>query len=421
MKPRKEPFWGATDAQRVDSRDWQEPNFGYSVETIYGLEAFLALKDQWVDLAQQDPSVSPYITWNWIKGWIEVWGAGRDFVTLVCRQHDQVVGIVPFFWKTKPSPLEVRKLWMVGFSDGAGGNGLTEEPLFVMEPNRILRENIWKAVHRKLESMLIDGGWDAAAYRRFGMGIEGCSLVEVRQLTINVQEFHRGCEVVSLPDTWEKYLKTISKSMRENIPYYPKKFVKEGLSYIVETVALSEVEETLDALIALHKKRTYLDPTMQHMDYFAEPRQQHLFKLSVSRMVENGEAHVVVLRVEGKIVAAQVFLQNQHTLLAHYSGFDPDWSKYSPLFVLQTEVIRQAIAKGFTTMNLLRGNAEWQKRWGAQPAEPIVDITLAKRLPVARIRQVLQDHEGQLVKRFGKAKAIRKFRASYELRQIRSA
>ena len=390
------------------------------LDVIVGIDGLNSLKQVWDTIVNDDPNSSPFLSWEWLQSWIQVYGHKRELVTLVCREDNKIVGIVPFSWKKHVSVLGLRKLWMVGFQSGIGTNGLTEEPMMALNHRPETRERVWSAVHHQLKQMLETGPWDSIAYRKFGQGIEGCTLLESKGKSVVVQQYLRGCEYIQLPKTWDEYLKTISKSMRENIPYYRKKFMKEGIDIIIEPVELKDLKTSIDALVALHKKRTYLDESNLHVDYFAHPKQRSLLEHALEKMIPTGEAQLVVLKANGIIIAAQMFLQSDNMLIAHYSGFDPEWSRFSPLFVLQTSVIRQAIERGVGTMNLLRGNALWQRRWGASAVDQIIDITLAKRTILPRVRQVIQTQETKVVQKLINVEPVKRVRATYRMSQIKS-
>ncbi len=392
-----------------------------TVEVEIGLDRLLALENEWSRLISTHITASPYCSWSWVLGWIRAFRKGREFMTLVCRSNGQIVAIVPFTWQKRTSPLELRKLWMLGFHSGIRTNGLTEEPIFAIDSHAANHEMIWPAVHAQLRELVLRGDWDAVGYRRFGNGPEQCSVLDSEAGTIDVRKYCRGCEYIQLPTTWEDYLKMVSKSMRENIPYYRKKFHKAGFDFRVENLAPEEVAEGLKRLIGLHKLRTYSDVSQEHFDYFAHPSSRKLAFEAVDEMVQRGAARLVVLRVNDEIIAAQVFLQNEHTLLAHYSGFDPAWSKFSPLFVLQSEVFRAAIEQGYRTINLLRGNADWQRRWAAQATNRIVDVTIANRSTLSRLRQKIRHQEGTAFRKVSQSNAVRKVQATVFAMQTRRA
>jgi CelD/BcsL family acetyltransferase involved in cellulose biosynthesis len=60
-------------------------------------------------------------------------------------------------------------------------------------------------------------------------------------------------------------------------------------------------------------------------------------------------------------------LESPGRLLAHHASFAPESAHFSPLFILQTEVIKDAISRGLRMLDLLPGNAPWQQRRRAKP------------------------------------------------------
>lgn len=410
IKPRDEVRGGFSGVEQL------------SVDVEIGLGRLLSLEDEWQRLIATNPGSSPYCNWSWVLGWIRAFRKGREFLTLVCRNREQeIVAIVPFTWQKLTSPLEVRKLWMLGFHSGIRTNGLTEEPIYALDLRDASQEAIWTSIHARLRTLVEVGSWDSVAYRRFGNGPEQCSVLASEVGTLEVRDFHRGCEYIQLPETWEEYLKMVSKSMRENIPYYRKKFIKAGIDYRVETLDPNETADGLQRLIDLHKLRTYSDASQEHFDYFAHASSRKLAFEALEEMTQRGAARLVVLRANDEIIAAQVFLQNGHTLLAHYSGFDPAWSKFSPLFVLQSEVFREAISQGYRTVNLLRGNAEWQRRWAANATNRIIDVTIARRSTLSRIRQKIRHQEGTAIRKVSQSQTVRKVQATVFAIQTRKA
>lgn len=395
------------------AEDWLGNSSKSSVEVLVGREYFLALRDDWIRLVSADPQATPFMNWDWVQSWSNAYGVGREFLTLVVRESGSIVAIVPFTWKLQVSPLEIRKLWMLAFDPNLSTNGLTEEPVFAMADGSAFREKIWSLVHMRLRALVDSGRWDAIAYRKFGRGFEGGSVIQVRDDSIETEQYWRGSEYISLPADWQVFKKGLSKSMRENIPYYRRRLKKDGHEYLVRFVQPHQASKAIDHLVRLHKLRTYADSTMQHVDYFGDDRQVQLLKEAAVRMTAQGSMRIAVLKVGRNVIAAQAFLVDEKSVIAHYSGFDPKWSKYSPLFILQSHVFEEMLKAGVQSLNLLRGNADWQRRWGASSRNQIVDVSINRRTLVPRIRQSIQYHESRIMHKLSNNRTVRRTRASY--------
>ena len=367
-------------------------NFSNSicVDVVLGAPALLRLEAQWNAITSSNSNPSPFSSWNWIKNWIEIFGADQNIVTLVCRNGQEVVGIVPFAWKQGIFPLSMRKLCMIASQTIISDKGVTEEPVFAIKSQPQIRDLVLSATHSKLKQMLLSGPWDCIAYRRFGQGIEGCSLVEMKKDCVVTQRYSRGSEFVHVSESWEEYLDSLSKSTNRKISYFRKKFQKANVHLTVEEVLVEEAEAAIETLVSFHNMRVCLGPNCKEVDSFNDPRQVALLIQAMKDMIPVGDARIVVLKANDQIIAVQVFLKSGSMLVAHHSGFDPQWTKFRPVFVLQSYVIQGATREGIKTLSFIRGNTFKQETWGAKSHNQIIDITIAKTSLLPRIRQTIK-------------------------------
>jgi CelD/BcsL family acetyltransferase involved in cellulose biosynthesis len=72
---------------------------------------------------------------------------------------------------------------------------------------------------------------------------------------------------------------------------------------------------------------------------------------------------VFELHVAGRVVATRIGFVIGRALYLYYSGYDPDWSRYSVMTTTVVETIKYAIANGITQVNLSPGNDVSKTRW----------------------------------------------------------
>ncbi len=273
----------------------------------------------------------------------------------------------------------------MGYNGELEPNGLTEEPLYVIQPGYEVQ--VFSETAKYLSDGLSKGKWDCVQF--------GIWHSEARVLSESAREemnrhicwtkHKAGMNLVKLPETWSVYKKELSKSMRENLPYYPKLLKRHDLDSAIEVLTeVDEVEAAVGELVRLHRLRVEQDPNHSHENYFQTIDQERFYIEAVVGMLPLKEAFVAKLVIEGDTAAVQVFLRKQDTLLVHYSGFDPKYSKYSPLFILQARVFQDALESGVQHLDLMAGNALWQKRWNALPVNSYSKV-LAVRKHVASI------------------------------------
>jgi CelD/BcsL family acetyltransferase involved in cellulose biosynthesis len=70
------------------------------------------------------------------------------------------------------------------------------------------------------------------------------------------------------------------------------------------------------------------------------------------------------LRIASKIVATRIGFVVGDSLYLYYSGFDPQWARYSVMTTTVAEAIKYAIAQGLTTVNLSPAKDVSKTRWG---------------------------------------------------------
>jgi CelD/BcsL family acetyltransferase involved in cellulose biosynthesis len=73
---------------------------------------------------------------------------------------------------------------------------------------------------------------------------------------------------------------------------------------------------------------------------------------------------VFQLEIAGQVVASRIGFIVSGSLYLYYSGFDPEWSKYSVMTTAVAEAIKYAIEQGLKTVNLSPGNDISKTRWG---------------------------------------------------------
>jgi len=348
---------------------------------------FLDLRENWQQIISQSPQQNAIHEFEYLFGWWKAFGIrcpksqrpGHLHVIVVSK-GDAVIGILPFFY-FDVSFLSLRRLRPMGYAGRLEPFDLTEEPLIAIVPGSeeiVLNESI-----AEIEKGLTDGTWDCAILRWFGN-------LQVSKRSEYWSRFKRkvGSAYVNLPRDWNTFRNGLSRSMRDNLPYYGRLLTRHGHEWHVEIITGSNWNRALQDLIHLHRLRATLSNDPNRLSHFTHP--EHVaFIDELKSLPGNTRAFVGTLRVNDEVIAAQLYLDDGLTLICSYSGHDPAWSRYSPLFVLQVEMIKSAIARGVKRLDLLCGEADWQERWRPTRDFPINKLTLASKRLLPTLRCVL--------------------------------
>ena len=350
---------------------------------------FLSLESEWRRLSIAQTRHSPTSDWAWLLSWWKVIGStcpktrrqGQVHMVVI-ESGSRPVAIFPFVHH-KTSWWEPRRLRPMGYSGEFEPSGLTEEPVGVWTGTE--EKEAKQLLESHLQELITSGRYDCAIFRHLTAKADSKTQIDFRQITL--RKVKQGPWIIDLPNDWSMFRKQLSKSMRDNLPYYPKLLKRAGLTFeIRKYTEESEVRAAVDRLIDLHKQRVHSEQANGHRDYFAHGWEQKMLEEGICRMAADGKGFIASLVVGGEEVAMQTFLTDRDRLVVHYSGFAPSYAKYSPLLILQSEIFKEAMQQGITEVDLLFGSAQWQKRWGARAKEQDARTTVVSTRPIAVLR-----------------------------------
>jgi CelD/BcsL family acetyltransferase involved in cellulose biosynthesis len=363
-----DPELGNSDLPRgaiaLEGRPAFGPEAGHlKVDVVDSEAGFDDLRDQWNGLVSRLELPSPFQSWEWHRSWWRHFADPKlDRLRLVLfRRETELIGIAPL--------KERRRLGLTDLSPLGYRDRITEHRVLLFPPadRARLMEALW--------SWLLEQRWSSVGIPQLG---------EHDPLPGAMASHVVGSETVvfehlALPKTWEALDRALNQSMRSNVRYYPKLMVREGHPYSFEVARTAEqVTSALPILWALHAARAAARTNIRHLDYMKPPRRRAFWLEVIPRLAARGEAAVGMLRVHGEVVAAQMWLEKDGFLFAYYSGFDPAWSKYSVAMITTSEIFKDAMSRGVTRVEFLRGANHFKSRWGTD-ARLETEYVLARR------------------------------------------
>lgn len=343
---------------------------------------------EWEDLFSEVEGVSLCAHPEWTITWWRNFGqqrlaAGEEtqpYILTFRDQARQLVGVVPLYEDQPKSKLRIRRLRSIGYLGRERAYDMTEEPTVLVKPG--FESHVCKGVQRHLRIELERGRWDFVA------------LISPIELSIHDEEawkqvafvrsdLRTGSDFVEFPPTWAEYRKQLSKSMRENLPYYPRLLNRDGHEWELRTVENpAEIPDAIDRLASLHQCRNESARGKPHSNHLHTDVQRGFFRDFMTTMASQRTGFVIELLIGGVVIASQAFYGWDETLTVSYSGFDED----SPIFIIHATVFKDAIERGISKLNLLRNLAQWKTRWLASTGDSMSRVYLVKRHPVSVLR-----------------------------------
>lgn len=353
-----------------------------------------ALQAEWRDLYAAIPSPSLCASFEWATAWWETFGqtaAQRPYLVLMRDAAGVPVALFPFFEETPANPLEIRRLRLLGDLGHDLAFGMTEEPLQLIRPGWESRalDSLAAALRPGIES----GRWDLVALRIFDDATD-CPLASAfsplaRRIWLKT-DARSGCDVAHLPDEWDAYRKRLTKSMRDNLGYYPRLLTRDGHQWQVRMISdAADIPAAVARLTRLHQARAESHRGQRHCNHIHGPEQEAFLARLLQSLAPSGRGFIAELVANGEIVAAQAFVEHGDELMVYYSGYQEAWYKYSPIFVIDTVVFKEAMARGVRRLNFLRNTGQWKTRWGAESGPRLRRASLVPRRPASAVRYAL--------------------------------
>jgi len=298
------------------------------------------------------PFQSVFFTPQWQETWWRHFGATHHLHLLTVRSSDGTLqGLAPLMRSngTEAPP----RLELIGDLE------LCDYLDVLMVPAR------QQAVGRALvESLVADGGEEVAlCLHNLSQHSPTPTVFHDRLvqhgLTVEVEPVET-CPTARLPTDWEAYLATLrSKDRHELRRKLRRAETAVHLEYRATSVA-AQLDEDIDTFLALHRLSQ-----QDAKQGFMTPEKEAFLRDIAHQFWPQGWLDLAFLSADGVPIAALWCFTYGATYAAYNSGYHPAYADLSAGIMLFAERIRQAIARGFTAFDFLRGNEPYKYRFGA--------------------------------------------------------
>jgi CelD/BcsL family acetyltransferase involved in cellulose biosynthesis len=333
-----------------------------TVEKIDTLQALHGLEREWRDLEASSRCGLPFLTWDWCVGW---WKHLREdklgikdtlFVRTFRGSAGDLVAVAPLMITRRPAvgPLCIRHLQFFGADPNITEvRGLLTSPARQSEVHRVLLAHLRE----------ISGEWDTLTLsgvpKEGGLGDLVTSLYPNAEWTKETPDF-----ILTLAPTWDEFKGKLSRNIKESLRKCYNSLKRDGHEFSVEvTTARSEVAAALDRFFFLHQARADLAGTITHRNVFDASMARRFLADVCERFAERGTLRIFSLKIGDRTAAMRVGFVLGDSLYLYYSGYDPDFAKYSVMTTAVAEAIKYAIDQRFVTVNLSTGNDVSKTRW----------------------------------------------------------
>ena len=170
------------------------------------------------------------------------------------------------------------------------------------------------------------------------------------------------CPTLCFPDSFEEYVKSLGKNMREQIKRYPRRLAKQFSVEYEMAQTPSQAEEFCSQLFELHGKRWR---ARGQTGVLALPSRRRFHREVCHKFLDNDWLRLWRLKCDGRAacVLLSYFWGGKYWFFI--GGFEPELMRWSVGTCLFARVFESAIEEGATEFDFLRGAEDYKYRFGA--------------------------------------------------------
>ncbi len=329
-----------------------------TIKIFESAAAFDELRDSWQSLHDLDVRASVFASWEWQSCWWRHYGKDQPLRIVAIYAAEGLVGIAAAYVQKVRTyrNVQARVLRWVG----TGGDTSPDDLGPVL--SAAYSEAAAIAIGRKLLELASDCDvmvlsdldeeapfWRATleAAARSGRTISRSGAAHITYVT--------------LPETWEDYLRSVGRDRRYTIRSTRRKAATKVGAEFVAVHGGAQLCEMLDRLGELHRLR-WSSRGVAHA--FSTPEYVGFHRDVVQLCATRAWIRLYGLLVNGAPVAAFYCYSYRGRIFYFQSGFDPQYERLRPGLVLMGHAIESAIGEGNEVFDFLRGQYPYKAQWG---------------------------------------------------------
>jgi CelD/BcsL family acetyltransferase involved in cellulose biosynthesis len=325
----------------------------------------------------------PFRSWAWMTGWWRHYAEGHLHVLSVRDDGGDLLAVAPWYVTRSRSSGRVLRF--------LGGGEVCSDYLSVLcratDERRAAAALAAALTRNDADPKRADGpaAWDA-------MELSGID-AEDRMMDLLAAELaERGCAVhrragpncwrIDLPETWEEYLASLSKSHRKQVRRLDERLLASGRATLHTVECERDLERGMAILVDLHQRRR---KGLGEPGSFASPRFAAFHAEAVRGLLARGQLGLHWIEVEGRPIAAEYQLASLRAIYSYQSGLAPEDLADEPGRLANIATIKRAIAEGRRVYDFLRGDEAYKGHWRASP-RPMAECRIASPRASALLR-----------------------------------
>ena len=322
------------------------------IELITCGNEFSKLEPEWNSLLLESDANNVFLTWEWISAWRISLGKCAKLWVMIARdeQTEQLLAVVP---------LMIRDRMLKGIP--------VLKELAFLTSGKAAPDHLDVILHKDYkDQLLVELG---AFFQKQGkqwdcIHLEGCrkdaSVIEILlKKNQQVDSYPVICPYLTLPESWDAYLKSLDKKRRYKIGSYRRKLEASFPDQVIyQCITKQDLnDQQINDLFALHQQA---QQAQGRAGAFGAEDNREFHSLLIKQFLANDWLRLYFLSVDNKAIAT-VYSFNYNGVVSFYTtGFDSEWRDYSPGQQIIYYVLEQVMNEKAREFDFLRGDEDYK-------------------------------------------------------------
>ncbi len=337
-----------------------------SIEKINGKDAFETLRDEWRQLFAAAES-SPFLSWEWLSTWFRWFGADRTPFVIKALRDNRLIGLLPLcLQEKKVLGMRLRRLAFIG--EAVGGADYLD---LIAAPED--KAEILTAIFEFLKN---ENCFDLISLENLAGDSATAKFLQNSAGQSSLRRFHQPtaiCPRINLDGGWETILKQSKRAA--NFKRRLRHLEKMPDFEFRTVTAPAETGAAFERFFRLHEQRWLKDGGSELSGH---PRLASFQRDLIAALAGSGLLRFDELWAEGECRASVYGLDDGETFYYYNAGYDLDWAKFSVGLVLIGRSVKNAIERGNSVYDFLRGDESYKFDWANDRTE-LVTVNLSRR------------------------------------------
>ncbi len=318
------------------------------VDLITEFDRFLGLAEEWNAFLNVSGQDLVFLTHEWFSSWWEHLSGNNNLEVLLFKDdQDHMIGIAPLM-------TDGRSLRFMASHE------VTDYCDFIFLQDK--KEEFYKSLLRYFRENYLDQ--THMEFINIRSSSPTCVLVPEMASKYGFSHSLRETEVtpvLSIPSTYKDYINGLKRKNRHELRRKLRRI--EGL----DGIKIKKITETrhllpaIEGFISLHQKSG-----PEKLAFWTTEGMPDFFRKVVHRFSEKGWVEMDVLFFEDSIISALLSFLYGNEVLFYNVAYDLEYASFSPGFYLFHSSIVEAISRGKSHVDFLRGREKYKYDFGAK-------------------------------------------------------